>query len=106
GIVEASPQEIDFIERVAAAVKPCVDAPSVRPVRREGRWNDQTVRLHATIDFRNVRAHDEASLARPRRIAVRKLIGPFHADAQQLLRVKDLLFPKEFVAVQSEAYRF
>ncbi len=76
-VADAVPEEIDFAEGFAAAVKPGVYAPVVGAVGCVRGWDYEAVGLDTAVDFRNVASDDEAGGFGPRGVAVGELVGAF-----------------------------
>ena len=102
GILHAVIEEVDLVERLAAAVEPRVHAPAVRFFGAISGRNHQTVRLHAAINFRGVGANDQSGGPGPRRIAAGQSVGSFGANAKQLLGPVDLLLAEELITFEGE----
>ena len=64
-IMLALPEEVDFVQGLAAPMKPGVETPAMGPRGREGRRHNQPIRLHAAIDFRHVAARYQAGRGSP-----------------------------------------
>ena len=87
-------------------MKPGIQPPGVRRIRRIGGRHHQPVRLHAAVDLRNVAADHQAGGGGPGRLAFGKLRGALLALFQQLARLRNLVRLEELVVLKSVADGF
>ncbi len=98
-------QKVDLAERLAAPMKPQIQPPAMRRIRRVGRRHHQSVRLHALVDLRNVSAHHQPRRRGPCRMTLGKLTGALFSVRQQRPCLGHLVGIEELVVLQREAHR-
>src|SRR5262249_13988010 len=62
-------EEIHFAQSFVTSVKPGVKSPWLGRGSRIGRRNNEAVRLHTAVDFRDIASHNQSCLASPRCLA-------------------------------------
>src|ERR1700722_8002778 len=99
--MNAIPEKICFAEGFSASVKPGIDAPLMRPVRRKRIGHHQSVRLNAAVDFLDVAANHKASRAGPWGFTTFEAAHPLIPDAEQFLPSEDVFSREKLVAFKS-----
>src|SRR5207245_11388334 len=81
----AAIDETEFAKRLAAAMKPKIQAELMRGVRLISGRNHEAIGLHGAVNARSVAPHDQASRGQPRRLAVAQGFRAFPSLREQRL---------------------
>ena len=99
------PQEVHLAQRFAPAVEPEIEPKFAVALLRVRLGDHETVRLHRSVESRNITAHDQPVLRRPGCFSFLECPRSGKAFVEQGLRRADFVGFEEFVIGQRRVHR-
>ena len=104
-IFQAAGEKIHFRQVFATPVKPQIKPVPVSAPRLVRLGDNQSVRLHRSVDFRNIPADDEPRLGRPGRLTGCQLPDPLKPLPEQIASECRLFVGQELAIIERIANR-